>query len=78
MGKRVCINGVRAEMLQHTAHHAFPSGNIASEADHKFTGPITHSVSSLIMHNELNSNTILMSFLEMSTFYGTSGENDAF
>jgi hypothetical protein len=47
MGERVCINGISAEMFQHATYHAFSSGDIASETDHKFAGPIAHNVSSL-------------------------------
>jgi hypothetical protein len=51
-------------MFQHAAHHAFSSGNVASETNHKFAGPVAHNISSL--RDEVTTGLILMSFAELS------------
>ena len=46
MRERVRVYGVRAEMLQHAANHAFSSCHVASKTDHEFTVPIAQRISS--------------------------------
>ncbi len=41
--KRVRIDGVGAQMLQHAAYNAFAGGDIAGQSDCIFPGPVAHA-----------------------------------
>ncbi len=47
MRKRVRIDGVGAQMLQHAAYNAFAGGDIASQTIDIFPGPVAHADSSV-------------------------------
>ncbi len=38
MRQSICINGISAEMLQHSAYNAFAGGDIAGQTDDIFSG----------------------------------------
>jgi len=45
MREGVGVNGERAEVLEHLAHHTLARGDVASQADDVFAGPtIAHGV----------------------------------
>src|SRR5689334_19430120 len=62
MRKRICIDRVCTQMLQHAAHNTFAGSDITCQTNYIFSGPIAHRNSWAL----IDSRFILMSFRDFS------------
>jgi hypothetical protein len=60
MRQAVGIDGIRAQMLEHLAHHTFANRDIPGEADDVFVFPTAHNLTSDVIPVTDSERMILM------------------